>query len=164
MCIRDSTGRYFSRKAAIFSVFVKYLSISQETFIPVCSSDFYRYSSIYTTCLLYTSRKIYHGYFQPWFIQTNWFKRPRWWRCSWSVSYTHLDVYKRQTQDCTENEGICKADSIRFQHSFFITGTPVLTDKACTCSIKRKQDVYKRQVKIHHTFCCRLLVLWWKQL
>ena len=44
--------------------------------------------------------------------------------------------YKEQsTQDCTENEGICKAGSIRFQHSFFITGTPVLTDKACTCSI-----------------------------
>ena len=57
--------------------------------------------------------------------------------------------YKEQSaQDCAGDESICKTDSIRFQHSFFILGTPVLTDKTCTCSIKSKHNVINQGISI----------------
>ncbi len=46
------------------------------------------------------------------------------------------------------DEGICKADPISLQHTFFISGTPVLTDEACACSIEGKHDVVDQGVCI----------------
>lgn len=58
--------------------------------------------------------------------------------------------YKEQSaQDRTGDEGIGKTDAIRFQHSLFISGAPVLADKACTCSIKSKHDVIDQGVSIY---------------
>ena len=55
---------------------------------------------------------------------------------------------KQSTKDRTCDEGIGKADPISFQHTFFISGTPVLTDEACACSIESKHDVVDQRVCI----------------
>ena len=55
---------------------------------------------------------------------------------------------KQPTQDRAGNKCICNTDAVGFQHSFFVSGTPVLTDEACTCSIESKHDVIDQGVCI----------------